>query len=826
MLRTKYQKDIEKSLNYMVGNRPIEVRILGVEYKGTQVGYYDNFKKLALDLVPYIGKYNIYFTLNQINEDLTARAYNNLVRAKNTTADKDITKIKYILIDLDPNRVAGISSTDEEKEHAKKLAEKIVCFLENEGVPKPTIASSGNGYHILIDVDIENTKENVGTIKSFLSELGIEFSNDDVEVDRTTYNPARICRLYGTIACKGDNMPTRPYRQAKIISTRGEGKIVTISQIAKIVSKLQNKHNTNIQVAVKTTANKKVKNMNKKKDVAEWLEKYEIQVSHYKEEADKIIYVLKQCPWNEDHTDKSAYVIQYDNGNIVAGCHHNSCSENNWNTLRSKYEPTNEVTNENIDKTDGKNEDKKGQIDVLIDIVEDIETYRTSMDETYVTIQIRENNENVNVKSECFKKWIVSQFYNIESKIPTNDNIAKIILLLEARAMNEVNEVLVERRCSIVDNCIYYDLKDDSCNVVKISKDGWEIIKDSPVIFARTKTMYRQVIPERNGNLDILDKWFRYKDENHLILQKVILVASFIPNIARPIQVLYGEKGSSKTSTMKLVRDITDPAIVPVVSIPKTIDDLAVYISKNYVPCFDNIDTISNQVSDLLCMAVTGGGHTKRKLYTDDEEQVMFFQRFILLNGINVVATRPDLLDRSILLELERIPPNERKEEKLLREEFEKDKPMILGAIFETLSKAMSIYDKVELNNLGRMADFTRWGYAIAEVSGIGGDKFLEAYLNNQKNANIEALESHPVGFAMYKFMEHKDVWSGSPTELLSKLEIVAESEKIDTTNSTWAKTPNVLSRRLNEIKSNLLDVGIEFERSKGKNREIKITRM
>ena len=204
----------------------------------------------------------------------------------------------------------------------------------------------------------------------------------------------------------------------------------------------------------------------------------------------------------------------------------------------------------------------------------------------------------------------------------------------------------------------------------------------------------------------------------------------------------------------------------------------------------------------------------------------MFFQRFIVLNGINVVATRPDLLDRCILLELERIPPNERKEEKVLREEFDKDKPIILGAIFETLSKAMSIYDQVELNNLGRMADFTRWGYAIAEVLGIGGDKFLEAYLNNQNNANIEALESHPVGFAMYKFMEDKTVWSGSPTKLLSELEIVAGFEKIDTTNSNWAKTPNVLSRRLNEIKSNLLDLGIEFERSKGKNREIKITRM
>lgn len=159
--------------------------------------------------------------------------------------------------------------------------------------------------------------------------MSVEFSDDKVEVDRTTYNTSRICRLYGIIACKGENIPKRPHRQAKIISPRSEGEIVTISQIAKIVSNLQNKHNENTKVIEKITTNKQIKNINNKKNVAEWLGKYEIQVSHYKEESDKKIYVLKQCPWNEDHTDKSAYVIQYNNGNIVAGCHHNSCSENN-----------------------------------------------------------------------------------------------------------------------------------------------------------------------------------------------------------------------------------------------------------------------------------------------------------------------------------------------------------------------------------------------------------------------------------------------------------------------------------------------------------------
>ena len=86
--------------------------------------------------------------------------------------------------------------------------------------------------------------------------MSIEFSDDKVEVDKTTYNPSRISRLYGTIACKGDNIPTRPHRQARIISIRGEGEIVTISQITKIVSKLQDKHNINTEVTAEIT-NKK-----------------------------------------------------------------------------------------------------------------------------------------------------------------------------------------------------------------------------------------------------------------------------------------------------------------------------------------------------------------------------------------------------------------------------------------------------------------------------------------------------------------------------------------------------------------------------------------
>jgi len=258
-------------------------------------------------------------------------------------------------------------------------------------------------------------------------------------------------------------------------------------------------------------------------------------------------------------------------------------------------------------------------------------------------------------------------------------------------------------------------------------------------------------------------------------------------------------------------KKLVDPASADIFTIPSSKDDLILTQTNNYMPCFDNLDNINAEKSNLLCMAATGGACCKRKLYTDSEETILRFKRPVSLNGINVVATKPDLLDRSILLELDRIPAEERKDESELWKEFDADIPKMLGAIFTTLSKAMSLYNTVKLVKMGRMADFTKWGYAIAEAAGIGGEKFLESYLNNQKRANEEAVESNPVAAAVIKLMSDKPKWDGTVTALLRALIIIAINENIDTHSKLWPAEPNVLSRRLNEVKSNLEDEGIQY---------------
>ena len=244
----------------------------------------------------------------------------------------------------------------------------------------------------------------------------------------------------------------------------------------------------------------------------------------------------------------------------------------------------------------------------------------------------------------------------------------------------------------------------------------------------------------------------------------------------------------------------------------KSIQDLAISINNTYMPCYDNLDIISSEKSDLLCIASTGGVYPKRKLYTNDEESMMALKSNIILNGVNVVAIKPDLLDRCTLLTLERISEGERIEERILWSNFNKDKPKILGAILTTLSKAKRIYPTLKLTKLGRMADFTVWGYAVAEALEIGGEEFLKAYLNNQKKANQEAVESNPVATALIKYMDENKEFTGTVSTLLKILNQVAEAEQIDTKSKLWAKEPNVLSRRLNEMKSNLELEGIYYE--------------
>jgi hypothetical protein len=309
----------------------VEVRALNTK-EGTVSGYFDDFAKLAAAVQRYDGKETLYITMNTVKPDLLARAQNRLqVRAKQTTADHDITRRQWILVDMDAKRPAGISSTTEERTAAKATASAIRGYLKENGWPDPIVADSGNGWHLLYPIDEPNDPATASLIQQVLQALDANFSNEFVDVDLTCFNAGRITKLYGTVACKGDSTTARPHRRSRIASTPKSRTIVTTEQIRAMAAR-----------APKPEPKPRASNQGTRQefDIDNWISSHGIAVKRvhaWKGSGRK--WILAECPWNSEHDRGEAYICEQPDGAIVAGCRHNGCSHYGWRDLRLMHEP-------------------------------------------------------------------------------------------------------------------------------------------------------------------------------------------------------------------------------------------------------------------------------------------------------------------------------------------------------------------------------------------------------------------------------------------------------------------------------------------------------
>jgi hypothetical protein len=259
----------------------------------------------------------------------------------------------------------------------------------------------------------------------------------------------------------------------------------------------------------------------------------------------------------------------------------------------------------------------------------------------------------------------------------------------------------------------------------------------------------------------------------------------------------------------RILRALLDPSTAPLRTAPRNERDLIIAANNSWCVAFDNISNLPPWCSDALCRLSTGGGFSARELYTDSEEVLFDATRPVILNGITDVATRPDLLDRSLIVTLPPIPEDERKPEAGLWRDFEKARPAILGALFDAVSGALGAVENVRLEGMPRMADFAVWATAAEGSLGWEPGDFIKAYAGNRDEANETALEADPVAGAIRDFLKDKNEWSGTATELWKELgDLVDEDVKH---SKAWPGAPNSLSNRLKRLAPSLRRVGIEY---------------
>jgi len=443
----------------------------------------------------------------------------------------------------------------------------------------------------------------------------------------------------------------------------------------------------------------------------------------------------------------------------------------------------------------------------------------------YVTIKNKNHLENWHIQSRQFTNFITKNVYEKTGKPPSKNIISSLQNIYSAKAMFEGKKYDVFLRVAYLDNSVYVDIGDSDWNILKISLEGIQIIQEPVVKFKRFRHM-KPLIFDLNAEIEDINlilKHIPLQDEEDKILFKAYLPLLFLEKIPTTILILYGPQGSGKSMSLKFTRSLVDPSSLGMLSLGKDLKELVQQVGHHYLAYYDNVSYISKNFSDFFCRVVTGEGYSKRELYSDDEDIIYNYRRKVAINGINLPGQEADFLDRCLTIHLARINKKFRKTEEDLWASFEIDRPKITGAILKIVQKTLQKIKEIKVGYLPRMADYAKWGEAISQVLGEEPERFTNIYFNKIDKLNKEALEANPVGLCIAELMDNYDTWGGTPTELLDILTPIAVTLKIDK-NPQWPKGSQVLTRKINEISSNLEDEGIKFEFGHtGKRRFIKL---
>lgn len=434
--------------------------------------------------------------------------------------------------------------------------------------------------------------------------------------------------------------------------------------------------------------------------------------------------------------------------------------------------------------------------------------------------------------SDVAKQFFIDLYFDEYNKTVKNADVTTAYDTICAVVTRYKQQTPVYTRVGYDNGQLYYDLKNQVGDVVVIEPNNVFITQKysiSNIFFYEDHTMSEQVEPEISdyGLLDFIDEFLNI-DKAHKLLLAVYTCAAFIPNIKHPILIVEGEKGAGKTNLLKFLSLIINPVTKDVLVLPKKEDNLITALSNNYFSAFDNIGKLSKDFCNIFCQASTGGTLIKRKLYSDNREICINIKRLVAMNGINLEISQADLLDRAIMLTLNRLEEDKRLPEEILDEKVNNILPNVLGDIFNILSKALAIYPTVNLTEYPRMADFSRYGFAIAEAIEKGqGVKFIDTYKQNIKLATESAVQENPVLNALREFAEDKKYWRGTMTDLLNELQKIVRSLYINKTlPASFPNNPIGLSRMLNTHKHELKNLDIDIDIGRTTNRYVELRKI
>lgn len=405
-----------------------------------------------------------------------------------------------------------------------------------------------------------------------------------------------------------------------------------------------------------------------------------------------------------------------------------------------------------------------------------------------------------------FKSWLTSKYFQNTGREPKSADISGALLLLEALAWEEAPKKLYVRVAG-VEGKIYIDLCDCDHRVIEIDTEGWRTVENSEVWFLRSPSQLALPEPKSGGSLQDMKPFVNCSDEDFITLLGW-LVASLNPEGPFPLLCISAQQGSGKSCVTEILKRLIDPDTTPKLQQFKDADSLFATAASRWLLAFDNMGAISEENSNHLCRLATGGGISKRALYTNNESFDCAAKRPLLLNGIALTLGRMDLLDRAYMLKL--FPIEKRMLEGEYFKRFDEKHPYLLGALCSALSCALREADYIP-EDLPRMADAAAFVLRAEKGGGLPWEPgtFAAVFREKERQKLEEALADDTCAQTVLDLAG--EGWTGTTKGLLSHVLGCAPDEE----KRFLPSTPRALGRKLEEIAPMLRAVGVRMEKKR-----------
>lgn len=355
------------------------------------------------------------------------------------------------------------------------------------------------------------------------------------------------------------------------------------------------------------------------------------------------------------------------------------------------------------------------------------------------------------LRAELAKAWFVSQ-----GRTASGEALSEAITTLEGFAL-ETEPVVMHTRVARFGTELWLDLANEKGEAVCISRFGWCVTDDVPVLFRRTALTgsLPRPVPGSGGALDHLDLLSLFTHVHVRCSDWPLVIADLIaaldPDIPHPVMSITGEQGTTKTTATSMLVALIDSSPALTRKAPKDAEEWVVAASGSWRVAIDNIGRagIPDWLSDSLCRAATGTGDVRRALYENDDIHVIAFRRSCLINGITLGRMSEDLADRAVPIELEAVDPSGRKDDQVVWDEFRAAHPRLLGALLDFAVKVLQTRETTEPEHRPRMIDFARY---LAAVDAVLDSRGLDHYMDAKDELAANTISDDP-------FMESLEGW-------------------------------------------------------------------